>query len=164
MTRDIFEGWKKSKVLESPQPTEDDPIRFLNGEGATNAHYKGTSIVFDYKGLVVDLMDQESRVVGRIHKKPTNDLERQCLEDAPKVFRSGNPNQIEGMITNLNYRAFVFGGKFHSAILDVLELARMPIEKVIELYKIGYTDSGSYGPIRAVGATWARAGVNPHQR
>lgn len=160
MKPDIFKHWQGANA--SQPHKEVDVIQLLVDNGATDVAIEGTSLKFDYAGLQVDVVSQETRLIGSAHKKPKTDLERRCLEDDSKVFNSGDVEKIEEFINTLNYRQFVFDGQPHLAILDVLELAKMPLERVMELYRIGYVDSGSYGPIRAVGATWARAiGINP---
>ena len=95
-----------------------------------------------------------------MHKKPTNELEVRCLADARSILRSDaySVEEREQFLRELDYRAFVFNGRPAEAIHDVMELAIMPIEEVLKLYRGECEISGSatYGPIHAVHTTYVR--------
>src|SRR3989344_4738153 len=50
---------------------------------------KSHIITFPYAGLVVTVIDQDDRLVGQMHRPPSNDLERRCVGSAQHILNSG---------------------------------------------------------------------------
>ena len=126
MRKDVFRPWKeKTKKLQEETLTD-----VLNREGAKDIRYEGTALRFTYAGLVVEVINQEERLVGYIHKKPPTDEEKRLLGEASSAFHSNSGERIGALVNRLMYRHFVFNGRPVQAIRDVLELAKMPPDKV----------------------------------
>ena len=109
----------------------------------------GHVLRFPYQGLQVEVINQGQRLIGQIHKQPANQLEAKCLENASLILRGNglSQEQIEKFITELNYRKFCFEGRPSETIHSVMSLAKMPMDEVMDLYREGYKQLGTYGSI-----------------
>lgn len=85
---------------------------------------------FSYRGLMVNFVNQTNRFCGEIHRPPANEDERECLRDSSFIMHTDEYPEFQ---KEFNFRHFVINGSPLEALRQVMELAELPLEKVIPL-------------------------------
>ena len=91
-----------------------------------------------YGGAMVEFFNHGVSLAGTIHKKPSGDLERACLEDADDILNTPQYSAAERQkfVEEFGYRKFNISGEPAKAVADIIKLAQTTIA-VVE--RRGYT-------------------------
>ena len=118
----------------------------------------GHLLQFRWNGKDFYINDQDSRICGAIQRASHGPLTNETYDLGLRILGSELPLELkERFIREFDYRQFLFEGRPTVTVPDLLELARMPLGKVLDMYKEGIEATGRLGPIVYVPGTIVRA-------
>lgn len=95
----------------------------------TDIDRNGYRFTFPYKDLVVEAFNHGKGVSGTIHKKPSTQLERDCLDNADAIFGTPRFSLAERLqfVKEFDYRKFYYDGKPAQVMASVINCADTPV-------------------------------------
>lgn len=125
--------WREKEKIEEIKAKE--ILSVLSAEySITKVNTNNYWFSFNYNRLLIHFVNQTDRLCGEMYNPPLNKDEEECLRDGHRIMSDNKYKDGRGQFQReFNYRSFIFCGDMYKTVKNVVKLAQLPIEKVIEL-------------------------------
>jgi len=108
-------------------------LRMLLEHGITDEKVAtdGSRFFFYYNGLCIDFVNYGDRLEGDIYKLWRDQEELEYIEETDFLLLDSEEKLL--FQHELNYRNFIFTGPISQTVKNVLELAKLPLDKALQL-------------------------------